>query len=146
MNTTLEPTELLTALREIARERDIPFEMLLEALEAALITAYKRHFGGDANAIVTLDRQTGEYTVYHRRNVVAEVADPKLEISQKEAGQRYQVGDFYDEIVTPKDFGRIAAQTAKQVIVQRIREAERDTVYNKYAARVNDIVRGTVQR
>ena len=146
MNTTLDSSELLTALREIARERDIPFEMLLEALEAALITAYKRHYGGEANAIVTLDRQTGEYTVYHRRNVVAEVADPKLEITQKQAGSRYQVGDFYDEVVTPKDFGRIAAQTAKQVIVQRIREAERDTIYNKYAARVNDIVRGTVQR
>ncbi|MBV8688873.1 MAG: S1 RNA-binding domain-containing protein, partial [Candidatus Eremiobacteraeota bacterium] len=146
MNTTLDSSELLTALREIARERDIPFEMLLEALEAALITAYKRHYGGEANAIVTLDRQTGEYTVYHRRNVVAEVLDPKLEISKKEAGGRYEVGDFYDEVVTPKDFGRIAAQTAKQVIVQRIREAERDTVYNKYAARVNDIVRGTVQR
>ncbi len=146
MNTTLESSELLTALREIARERDIPFEMLLEALEAALITAYKRHYGGEANAIVTLDRQSGEYTVYHRRNVVAEVLDRKLEISQKEAGARYQIGDFYDEVVTPKDFGRIAAQTAKQVIVQRIREAERDTIYNKYAARVNDIVRGTVQR
>ncbi|MBV9971823.1 MAG: transcription termination/antitermination protein NusA [Candidatus Eremiobacteraeota bacterium] len=146
MNTTLDSSELLTALREIARDRDIPFEMLLEALEAALITAYKRHYGGEANAIVTVDRQTGEYTVYHRRAVVAEVLDPKLEISQKQAGQRYQVGDFYDEVVTPKDFGRIAAQTAKQVIVQRIREAERDTIYNKYAARVNDIVRGTVQR
>jgi len=146
MNTTLDSSELVTALREIARDRDIPFEMLLEALEAALITAYKRHYGGEANAIVTVDRQTGEYTVYHRRAVVAEVLDPKLEISQKQAGQRYQVGDFYDEVVTPKDFGRIAAQTAKQVIVQRIREAERDTIYNKYAARVNDIVRGTVQR
>ncbi|MBV9262705.1 MAG: transcription termination/antitermination protein NusA [Candidatus Eremiobacteraeota bacterium] len=146
MNTTLDSSELLTALREIARDRDIPFEMLLEALEAALLTAYKRHYGGEANAIVTVDRQTGEYTVYHRRTVVAEVLDPKLEISQKQAGERYQVGDFYDEVVTPKDFGRIAAQTAKQVIVQRIREAERDTVYNKYAARVNDIVRGTVQR
>lgn len=146
MNTTLDSNELLSALREIARERDIPFEMLLEALEAALITAYKRHFGGEANAIVTVDRQSGEYTVYHRRTVVSEVADPKLEIAQKSAGPRYQVGDFYDEVVTPKDFGRIAAQTAKQVIVQRIREAERDTVYNKYAARVNDIVRGTVQR
>jgi len=146
MNTTLDSSELLTALHEIARERDIPFEMLLEALEAALITAYKRHFGGEANAIVTVDRQTGEYTVYHRRAVTSEVTDPKLEIDLKAAGPRYQVGDFYDEVVTPKDFGRIAAQTAKQVIVQRIREAERDTVYNKYAARVNDIVRGTVQR
>ncbi|MDP9017606.1 MAG: S1 RNA-binding domain-containing protein, partial [Candidatus Eremiobacteraeota bacterium] len=140
-------SELLTVLREIEKERNIPFEMLLEALEAALITAYKRHFGGEANAIVTIDRQTGEYKVYHRRVVVDEVADPKLEVTAKEAGaSKYQVGDFFDEEVTPKDFGRIAAQTAKQVIVQRIREAERDTVYNKYSARVNDIVRGTVQR
>ena len=139
-------SELLTVLREIEKERNIPFEMLLEALEAALITAYKRHFGGEANAIVTIDRQTGEYKVYHRRVVAEEVTDPKLEVTKKEAGAKYEVGDFYDEEVTPKDFGRIAAQTAKQVIVQRIREAERDTVYNKYAARVNDIVRGTVQR
>jgi len=139
-------SELLTVLREIEKERNIPFEMLLEALEAALITAYKRHFGGEANAIVTIDRQTGEYKVYHRRIVADEVSDSKLEVTPKEAGKNYQVGDFYDEEVTPKDFGRIAAQTAKQVIVQRIREAERDTVYNKYAARVNDIVRGTVQR
>ncbi|MFN2528566.1 MAG: transcription termination factor NusA [Candidatus Baltobacteraceae bacterium] len=139
-------SELLTVLHEIEKERNIPFEMLLEALEAALITAYKRHFGGEANAIVTIDRQTGEYKVYHRRIVADEVSDSKLEVTPKEAGKNYQVGDFYDEEVTPKDFGRIAAQTAKQVIVQRIREAERDTVYNKYSARVNDIVRGTVQR
>ena len=139
-------SELLTVLREIEKERNIPFEMLLEALEAALITAYKRHFGGEANAIVTIDRQSGEYKVYHRRTVTDDVTDPKLEVTPKEAGKNYQVGDFYDEEVTPKDFGRIAAQTAKQVIVQRIREAERDTVYNKYSARVNDIVRGTVQR
>ena len=139
-------SELLTVLREIEKERNIPFEMLLEALEAALITAYKRHFGGEANAIVTVDRQTGEYKVYHRRTVVEEVADAKLEITPKKAGKNYEVGDFFDEEVTPKDFGRIAAQTAKQVIVQRIREAERDTVFNKYSARVNDIVRGSVQR
>ena len=75
-----------------------------------------------------------------------EVQDPKLEISAKEAGAPYQAGDFYDEEVTPKDFGRIAAQTAKQVIVQRIREAERDTVYNKYVRKLNDFVTGTVQR
>ncbi|MBV8728055.1 MAG: transcription termination/antitermination protein NusA [Candidatus Eremiobacteraeota bacterium] len=142
----LNSSELLNVMREIEKERNIPLEMLLEALEAALITAYKRHFGGEANAIVTVDRQTGAYTVYHRRTVVDEVLDPKLEVTKKEAGSRYEVGDFYDEEVTPKDFGRIAAQTAKQVIVQRIREAERDTVYNKYSARVNDIVRGTVQR
>lgn len=138
--------KLIDVLHFISKERNIPFEMLIEALEAALLTAYKRHFGSEANAIVTVDRQSGEYKVFHRRTVTDEVNDPKLEVTPKEAGPQYQVGDFYDEEVTPKDFGRIAAQTAKQVIVQRIREAERDTVYNKYAAKLNDIVKGTVQR
>jgi N utilization substance protein A len=110
------------------------------------LTAYKRHFGSEANAIVTVDRQTGDYKVYHRRNVVETVEDPKLEISLAKAGAPYQIGDFFDEEVKPKDFGRIASQTAKQVIVQRIREAERDTVYNKYARKLNDLVTGTVQR
>jgi len=141
--------EMIAALREIENERNISFESLLEALEAALISAYKRNFGGEANAIVTIDRQTGDYQVYHRRTVVedvAEITDPKLEIPKARAGSRYEPGDFYDEVVTPRDFGRIAAQTAKQVIVQRIREAERDTVYNTYSAKLHDIVLGTVQR
>ncbi len=141
--------EMIAALREIENERNISFESLLEALEAALISAYKRNFGGEANAIVTIDRQTGDYQVYHRRTVVAdpaEVTDPKLEIAKAQAGSRYEPGDFYDEVVTPRDFGRIAAQTAKQVIVQRIREAERDTVYNTYSAKLHDIVLGNVQR
>jgi N utilization substance protein A len=138
--------EMIAALREIETERNISFEMLLEALEAALISAYKRNFGGDANAIVTIDRQTGEYKVYHRRTVVDQVSDPKLEVSRAQAGSRYEPGDYYDEEVTPKDFGRIAAQTAKQVIVQRIREAERDTVFNTYSAKLHDIVLGIVQR
>src|ERR1700738_866605 len=140
--------EMIAALREIENERNISFESLLEALEAALISAYKRNFGGEANAIVTIDRQTGDYQVYHRTVVEdgAEITDPKLEIPKAQAGSRYEPGDFYDEVVTPRDFGRIAAQTAKQVIVQRIREAERDTVYNTYSAKLHDIVLGTVQR
>ena len=137
---------LIDVLQYISRERNIPFEMLIEALEAALLTAYKRHFGSEANAIVSVDRQTGEYKVFHRRIVAEEITDPKLEVTPEKAGEHYQPGDYFDEEVTPKDFGRIAAQTAKQVIVQRIREAERDTVYNKYAAKLNDIVTGTVQR
>ncbi len=143
---TVTDEKLIDVLQSIAKERNIAFEMLLEALEAALLTAYKRHFGSESNAIVIVDRQTGAYKVYHRRSVVEEVVDPKLEIALKKAGAPYQVGDFYDEEVTPKDFGRIAAQTAKQVIVQRIREAERDTVYNKYVRKLNDLVTGTVQR
>jgi len=140
-----EPS-LRESLRVLQGERSIPFEMLLEALEAALISAYKRNFGGEANAIVSIDRDTGEYKVYHRRNVVDEVTDPKLEVSRKEAGQKYEPGDFYDEEVTPRNFGRIAAQTAKQVIVQRIREAERDTIFNEYSQKLHDVVQGTVQR
>jgi transcription termination/antitermination protein NusA len=143
---TATDERLIDVLQSIAKERNISFEMLLEGLEAALLTAYKRHYGSEANAIVIVDRQTGEYKVYHRRSVVEEVADPKLEISVKKAGPPYQIGDFYDEEVKPKDFGRIAAQTAKQVIVQRIREAERDTVFNKYTRKLNDLVTGTVQR
>ncbi|MGP6158881.1 MAG: transcription termination factor NusA, partial [Vulcanimicrobiaceae bacterium] len=101
----------------------------------------------EANAIVSIDRDTGEYTVYHRRVVVdGPVTDAKLEISRKEAGSKYEPGDYYDEEVAPKAFGRIAAQTAKQVIVQRIREAERDTIFNEYSQKLHDLVNGTVQR
>ncbi|HEY4434210.1 MAG TPA: transcription termination factor NusA [Candidatus Cybelea sp.] len=143
---TIPEERLIDVLHSIAKERNIPFEMLLEALEAALLTAYKRHFGSESNAIVVVDRTSGAYKVYHRRTIVDEVLDPRLEISVKDAGEPYQAGDFFDEEVTPKDFGRIAAQTAKQVIVQRIREAERDTVFNKYVRKLNDLVTGTVQR
>jgi transcription termination/antitermination protein NusA len=137
---------MVDALKEIQSERNISREMLMEALEAALISAYKRNYGGDANAIVTIDRDSGEYKVYHRRIVVDEVGDAKLEIAKQQAGERYEPGDYFDEEVTPKDFGRIAAQTAKQVIVQRIREAERDTIYNTYIAKLHDLVNGIVQR
>ncbi len=140
-----EPT-LRDALRLLQGERAIPFDMLLEALEAALISAYKRNYGGEANAIVAIDRDTGEYKVYHRRLVVNEVADPKLEVTKKEAGAKYEPGDYFDEEVAPKNFGRIAAQTAKQVIVQRIREAERDTIYNEFSAKLHGLVNGMVQR
>ncbi len=143
---TVTDEKLIDVLQSIAKDRNISFEMLLEALEAALLTAYKRHFGSESNAIVIVDRQSGAYRVFHRRTVVEDVQDPKLEISVKESGKPYQIGDYYDQEVTPKDFGRIAAQTAKQVIVQRIREAERDTVYNKYVRKLNDLVTGTVQR
>jgi N utilization substance protein A len=98
----INTTELQAALRELQGERAISFEMLLEALEAALISAYKRNFGGEANAIVTIDRDTGDFKVYHRRVVVEAVEDPKLEISTQDAGSRYEVGDFLDEEVTPR--------------------------------------------
>ena len=102
--------EMIAALREIENERNISFESLLEALEAALISAYKRNFGGEANAIVTIDRQTGDYQVYHRRTVVNDaddVTDPKLEIPKSLAGSRYEPG---------KRGWRVALLTQKPVI------------------------------
>ena len=112
----------------------------------SLISAYKRNFGAEANAIVAIDRKPATTRSITAASSSTKSSDPKLEISKKEAGAKYEPGDFYDEEVTPKDFGRIAAQTAKQVIVQRIREAERDTVYNTYFRKLHDIVMGTVQR
>jgi N utilization substance protein A len=143
----VQPDELglRESLRLLETERSIPREMLFEALEAALISAYKRNYG-DANAVMEMNRDTGEYKIYHRRLVVDEVEDPKLEVSRKDAGAKYEPGDYFDEEVAAKDFGRIAAQTAKQVIVQRIREAERDTIFNEYSQKLHDIVNGTVQR
>ena len=133
----------------MARERGIAAEVLFEAVEAALISAYKRNFGTAQNVRVAMDRDTGEIHVYSRKDVVEIVSDPKQEISLIDAKAidiAFQPGDVVEQEVTPKDFGRIAAQTAKQVVVQRIREAERSLVFDEYSNRENDIVTGVVQR
>jgi N utilization substance protein A len=98
------------------------------------------------NPVVIVDRNDGSYRVFARRAVVEEVTDPAIEIAPGEAGSRYKVGDNYDVEITPKEFGRIAAQTAKQVIVQRIREAERDLVFDEFNEKLDRLVTGTVQR
>ena len=142
-------TELLSAFEQLARERGISAEVLFEAVEAALISAYKRNFGTAQNVRVAMDRDTGEIHVYSRKDVVEIVSDPKQEISLIDAKAidiAFQPGDVVEQEVTPKDFGRIAAQTAKQVVVQRIREAERSLVFDEYSNRENDIVTGVVQR
>ena len=142
--------ELIEALRELERDRGLSFDVLIEALESALVSAYKKNFVREAelvgNPVVVIDRNDGAYRVYSRRAVVEEITDPALEIVKAEAGPRYKVGDNYDEEVTPPQFGRIAAQTAKQVIVQRIREAERDMIFDEYTDRVDELVSGTVLR
>jgi len=142
--------ELIEALKELERDRNLPAETLLEALEAALVSAYKRNFVRESeavgNPIVSIDRNDGSYRVYARRAVVDEVVDPTIEITPAEAGGSFKVGDNFDIEVTPKEFGRIAAQTAKQVIVQRIREAERDMVFDEFNQRLDKLVAGTVQR
>ncbi len=142
--------ELIEALKQLERDRDFPADTLLEALEAALVSAYKRNFVREAeavgNPVVVVDRNDGSYRVFARRTVVEEVTDPALEIGAADAGDKYKIGDNYDIEVTPKEFGRIAAQTAKQVIVQRIREAERDVVFDEFNEKLERLITGTVQR
>src|SRR5215472_212426 len=136
--------ELIAALHELERDRGLSFAVLIDALEAALVSAYKRNFAREAeahgNPVVIVDREDGSYRVFARRTVVEEVTDPLLEIAAPEAGDKYKVGDNYDIEVTPKEFGRIAAQTAKQVIVQRIREAERDLVFDEFNEKLDRLV------
>jgi len=142
-------SELLEALKELEKEKGISLDILLEAIEAALLSAYKRNFGSKQNARVHIDRETGEYKVFTQRMVVEDVQDPRLEISVEEARKidpRYEAGDVVEFEVTPENFGRIAAQTAKQVVVQRIREAERNIIYEEFASREGDIITGVVQR
>ena len=142
--------ELIAALQDLERDRGLSFEVLIEALEAALVSAYKRNFAREAethgNPVVIIDRNDGSYRVFARRSVVDEVADPSIEISLADAGPQYKAADNFDIEVTPKEFGRIAAQTAKQVIVQRIREAERDMIFDEYNDRIDNLISGTVLR
>ncbi|QGG48217.1 transcription termination factor NusA [Heliorestis convoluta] len=141
--------EFLEALQDLEREKNISKEILIEAIEAALISAYKKNFGSLQNVRVHIDRASGEFKVYSRKNVVDNVVDSRLEISLEEAktiDPRYQIDDIIEFEVTPRNFGRIAAQTAKQVVVQRIREAERGMIYEEFSNREGDIVSGIVQR
>ncbi|MBC7344732.1 MAG: transcription termination/antitermination protein NusA, partial [Clostridia bacterium] len=141
--------DFVYALREIEREKGVSLELLLEALEAALLSAYKKNFGSPQNARVDISPDTGEVRIFVRKTVVEQVHDPKDEMSLEEAQAKFpgaKVGDELEVEVTPKEFGRIAAQTAKQVVVQRIREAERSLIYEEYANREDDIVTGSVQR
>ena len=141
--------EILEALDDLVRERGIAREVLIEAIEAALISAYRRNFGAAQNVRVFFDDKTGDYRVYAQKEIVEEVTDPRLQVSLEEARMKnpsYQLGDTFEVEVTPRDFGRIAAQTAKQVVVQRIREAERGMIYEEYSSREGEIVTGIVQR
>lgn len=141
--------DFIEALRDLEKERGIKMEVLLEAIEAALISAYKKNFGSSQNVRVEIDREDGDIHVFYRKDVVEEPEDTRLEISLEEArsfDEDFEVGDIFESEVTPRSFGRIAAQTAKHVVVQRIREAERNMVYDQFATRKDDILNGTVSR
>ncbi|AKL95436.1 transcription elongation protein NusA [Clostridium aceticum] len=142
-------TEFIEALEQIQKDKGISKEILIDAIEAALISSYKRNFGSAQNVRVEINRETGEVHVYSQKRVVEEVEDDLLEISLEEAKEihrNYEVEDIIEREVTPRNFGRIAAQTAKQVVVQRIREAERGVVYEEFINRESDIITGTIAR
>jgi N utilization substance protein A len=141
--------DLLEALEALEREKGISKALLIETIEAALITAYKKNFGSSQNVVITIDENSGDVKVYSRREIVEESMDDFFEISlvdAKKIDPNYEIGDSIDTEVTPKDFGRIAAQTAKQVVVQRIREAERSIIFDEFADRESEIVTGIIQR
>ncbi len=147
--TDIDVKELISAMEELEKERGISKEYLLESLEAALVSAYKRDFEADDNVKVTIDQKTGEIHIYSIKTVVKEYPDPILEISQEDAkkvNKKAKLGDTVEVEIKPKNFGRIAAQTAKQVVVQKIREAERTIVFNQYNDKKGEIVTGIVQK
>ncbi|RDX02930.1 transcription termination factor NusA [Listeria kieliensis] len=142
-------TELLDALHVLEHDKGISRDVIVEAIEAALVSAYKRNFNQAQNVRVELNLENGSIRVFARKDVVDQVFDSRLEISLEEAHELnpvYKVGDVVELEVTPKDFGRIAAQTAKQVVTQRVREAERGIIYDEFIDREDDIMTGIVER
>lgn len=141
--------EFIDAIESLEKEKEISKEVLLEAIESALVSAYKKNYGTTQNVCVDIDNETGDISVYTQKTIVDTVEDEMNEISLDDAREifsSYEIGDVVNYQVTPKDFGRIAAQTAKQVVVQRIREAERGMIFDDYINRRGEIINGTVQR
>jgi N utilization substance protein A len=142
-------SDLVEAMTALEKDKGISKEVLLDALEAALISAYKRNFDQAQNVRVDIDEGLGRIKVYARKEVVENVENKNLQISLQDAtalNPHYQLGDTVEIEVTPRNFGRIAAQTAKQVVTQRVREAERNVIYSEFIDRQDDIMTGIVQR
>jgi len=141
--------ELFAAIEILEKEKGISKDVLFEALEVALISAYKRNFQTAPAVRVIVDRDTGEIRVFSQLKVVEEVKSDQQEVSLYEArvyDPHCQIGDLVEVEVTPKEFGRIAAQTAKQVVIQRIREAEREMIYENFVDRTEEVITGLVRR
>lgn len=145
----IDNKELILALEQLEKEKGIEKLYVLESIEAALVTAYKRNFDSLENVKVDIDKKTGATHVYAIKEVMKTANDEALEISLEQAhkiNKELQIGDSVEVEIVPKDFGRIAAQTAKQVIIQKLREAERDIVFNEYNERKGEIVSGIIQK
>ena len=141
-------SEFEIAITQLSSDRNLAPSIIIDAIEKALASAYKRNFDSEQNVIVKLDVHTGAATVLVQKLVVEEVTDPDTQLTPDEAAQfkaNAKVGDVIDFEMTPKNFGRIAAQTAKQVIMSKIRDAERDSVYLEYQDRAGEIVTGIIR-
>ncbi len=145
----IDNKELILALEELEKEKGIKKEYLLEAIETALVTAYKRNFDSLENVKVAMDKKTGATHVYSLKEVVKEVENEQTQISVKDVKKinpDLKEGDVLETEIVPRDFGRIAAQTAKQVIIQKLREVEREVVFTEFNSRKGEIVSGLVQK
>lgn len=145
--------EFVSALKEIVKNKGISEDFLFTAVEDGLVSAYKKNYpktsSANLNVRVTIDREDGEIHVYALKDVVEEVYDETIEISLEDAqdiSAKYQLEDVVEIEVTPREFGRVAAQTAKQVVTQRIKEAERNIIYNEYSEKAYDIITGVINR
>ena len=141
--------ELLEALNILEQEKNISKDTLLEAIENSLVTACKNHFGSSDNVKVSIDPETCEFHVFQEKTVVETVEDPVEQISlvnAKMINSKYEIGDVVNIEVQSKEFGRIATQNAKNVILQKIREEERKVLYDQYYSMEKDVVTGVVQR
>ncbi len=141
--------EFISALDALEKEKNLSKEVLIEALEAALTAAYKKNFSTDQNVRIDINRETGDINVYAQLLVVDNIEDEDQEIlieDAQEINSAAKLGDILEEVITPDSFGRIAAQTAKQVVVQRIREAERTVIFDDFIEKEDEIVTATVQR
>ena len=150
INKGIDTTELIQAMDELEKENGIKKDFLMESIESALVIAYKKNFDcNDENVKVELDKNDGKMHVYQEKNVVEEVTDDKKEISLVDAQKinpNYNVGDVINFELMPKDFGRIAAQTARQVITQKLREASRDIIFSEFVDKKGEIITGLVQK
>lgn len=145
----MSSNELLLATEYLEKEKKIPREVLIDAIEAALITAYKKNYEAARNVRVELNMDEGTFKVIARKEVVDDVFDDREEVDISTALEKnpaYEIGDIYEEDVTPKDFGRVGAQAAKQAVMQRLRDAEREILYDEFIDKEEDIVTGIIDR
>ena len=145
----IDNKQLIVAIQELEKEKGIKKDYLLDSIESALLTAYKRNYNSQENVKVVVDRETGASHLYSVKEVVEHAENPILQISLEEArkiDKEAQIGGTVDVELVPKNFGRIAAQTAKQVIIQKLREAEREIIYSEYSERKGEIVSGIIQK